>query len=96
MFQYYSQYEGQLSEKIQFVKQQSLHALHATETEIVLCEAQIQATEKKLECLRNKAAQLLLKRNPVSAAILFPCYSSSFLGEQSQSNKLMNFFMAPI
>ncbi|KAJ6662682.1 hypothetical protein lerEdw1_011322 [Lerista edwardsae] len=62
--QYYSQYEGQLSEKIQFVKQQSLRALHATETKIVLCEAQIQATEKKLENLRNKIAQLLLKRNP--------------------------------
>ncbi|XP_066477367.1 MORC family CW-type zinc finger protein 1 [Tiliqua scincoides] len=62
--QYYSQYEEQLLGKLQYVRQQNLHTIHATETKISLCETQIKAAEEKLEYLRGTIAQLLLKQNP--------------------------------
>ncbi|XP_063161646.1 MORC family CW-type zinc finger protein 1 [Candoia aspera] len=64
MFIYLSQYEGQLSKKLQCQEEHGCQKVCAIETEIYLCKEQVKATQEKLEHLRRKIALLLLRIHP--------------------------------
>ncbi|XP_062982925.1 MORC family CW-type zinc finger protein 1 [Elgaria multicarinata webbii] len=63
--QYFSQYEVQLSKKIQSIERRGLETISTIEREITLCEVQIKAAQERLEHFRGEIAQLLLKFHPL-------------------------------
>lgn len=71
VFQYFLQYKRQRSEDTQPTSQHGLELACTIETKIGLCEAQEKAAQERLNHLQEKVAQLLLKIDPVSAALLF-------------------------
>uniref|UniRef100_A0A6J0UMS0 MORC family CW-type zinc finger protein 1 isoform X3 n=1 Tax=Pogona vitticeps TaxID=103695 RepID=A0A6J0UMS0_9SAUR len=62
--QLFLQYEERITKKLQSIQQHGLQAVSAIETKLSLCDLQIKATQEKLEHLRGKVAQLLLKIHP--------------------------------
>ncbi|XP_070606212.1 MORC family CW-type zinc finger protein 1 isoform X2 [Erythrolamprus reginae] len=62
--QYFSQYQRQLSQKLQYEEQHCFQKVYATEREIYLREEQVKAIQIKLEQLRRKIATLLSRKNP--------------------------------
>ncbi|XP_054830407.1 MORC family CW-type zinc finger protein 1 [Eublepharis macularius] len=64
IFKYYSQCERHTSEKIQSIGLEAKHAEAEAETKIGLCEVQVKTAQERLNHLREKMAQLLLKIHP--------------------------------
>ncbi|KAM3837636.1 MORC family CW-type zinc finger protein 1 isoform 2-T2 [Vipera latastei] len=62
--QYFSQYERQLSKKLQLQEEQCFQKVCVIKRQIYLRKEQVKATQKKLEHLRRKIALLLSKMNP--------------------------------
>ncbi|XP_015282820.1 PREDICTED: MORC family CW-type zinc finger protein 1 [Gekko japonicus] len=64
VFQYFLQYKRQRLEEIQPVNQPDLERIPTIETKIGLCESQVKTEQERLNHLREKMAQLLLKIHP--------------------------------
>ncbi|XP_070799745.1 MORC family CW-type zinc finger protein 1 [Pituophis catenifer annectens] len=62
--QYFSQYERQLSKKLQRQEEHCFQKVYAIEKQIHLRKEQVKATQKKLEHLRRNIAILLSRMNP--------------------------------
>ncbi|XP_077198273.1 MORC family CW-type zinc finger protein 1 [Paroedura picta] len=62
--QYFLQYKRQRSKEIQPTNKHGPEIMHTIETKIDLCEAQIKTVQERLNHLREKMAQLLLKIHP--------------------------------